>query len=122
MSTLAIIIVLLGVLIVVLAIGGMYAVGRRRDALDGDLRRRLEDANAALAAARAQDRGWEPATMEAAARDACGGLVDQIDLVQVVDRPGTDEDQAVFRVVSGGDERDVVLGRRGGVWVAERGA
>ena len=56
--------------------------------------------------------------MEAAAREAAGGQVDELQLVQVLDRPGTDQDQAVFRVVSGGDERHVTLGRREGVWVA----
>ena len=120
MSTLAVILVLLGILIIILAIFGFVAAGRRRDSLDGDLRKRLEDANGALAAARAQDRGWERSTMEAAAREAVGGTVDTIDLVQVVDRPGTDDDHAVFRVVSGGDERQVVLGRRSGAWVAEQ--
>ena len=120
MSTLAIILIVLAALFVALAIGGIVASGRRRSSLDSDLRARLEDANRALAAARAQDRGWERATMEAAAREAAGGPVDDLDLVQVVDRPGTDEDRAVFRVISGGNERHVVLGRREGVWVAEQ--
>ena len=122
MSTFAIIVVVLTILIVVLAIGGYVAVSRRQRDLDPELRRRLEDADQALAQARAQDRGWERSVMEAAAREAAGGQVDELQLIQVQDRPGTDEDRAVFRIVSGGDEREVVLGRRGGEWVADRGA
>ncbi len=41
-----------------------------------------------------------------------------LQLVQVVDRPGTDEDQAVFRAVTDSGERTLVLGRRDGAWVA----
>ena len=122
MSTLAIVLIVLGILIVLLVIGGVVASGRRQRELEEDLRRKLEEANRALAAARAQDRGWERSTMEAAAREAAGGPVEHLDLVQVVDRPGTDQDRAVFRVVSNGDERHVTLGRREGVWVAEHGA
>jgi hypothetical protein len=36
----------------------------------------------------------------------------------VVDRPGTDADEAVFRVNDGDRGEDVVLGREGGQWVA----
>jgi hypothetical protein len=43
--------------------------------------------------------------------------VRELHLVQVVDRPGTDEDQAVFRVVTDRGERTLVLGRRDGAWV-----
>jgi hypothetical protein len=40
-------------------------------------------------------------------------------LVQVIDRPGTDADQAVFRVeTADGDEHRITLGRTGGVWGA----
>src|SRR3954447_25942841 len=73
MSTLAIIVVVLTILIVVLAIGGYVAVTRRQRELDPELRRRLEEADQALAQARAQDRGWERSVMEAAVREAAGG-------------------------------------------------
>jgi type II secretory pathway pseudopilin PulG len=123
MSTLAVVLIVLGILIVLLAIGGYLAVTRRQRELDPELRRRLEEADNALAAARAQDRGWERSLMEAAARDAAGGPVDELQLIQVQDRPGTDQDLAVFRIISGGDEREVVLGRRDGAWVpADQGA
>jgi hypothetical protein len=108
------------VLALVLFAGGLVATARRRDAQAGDLRERLEAADAALAEARAQDRGWERATIEAAARAAVAPQeVSALQLVQVVDRPGTDADQAVFRVVGAdGAERIVTLGRRDGAWVA----
>jgi hypothetical protein len=107
------------VLAVLLFAGGLYASGRRRDKLAGSLRERIEAADAALADARAQDKGWERATIEAAATAAAGGDVRELHLVQVVDRPGTDADQAVFRVVGAdGAERTLTLGRRDGAWVA----
>jgi hypothetical protein len=107
------------VLAVLLFAGGLYASGRRRDKLAGSLRARIEAADAALADARAQDKGWERATIEAAARAAAGADVSALHLVQVVDMPGTDADQAVFRVVGAdGAERMLTLGRRDGAWVA----
>ncbi len=108
------------ILAVLLFAGGLYASGRRRDKLGDSLLARIEAADAALADARAQDRGWERATIEAAARAAVAPQdVRELQLVQVVDKPGTDADQAVFRVVSAdGAERTVTLGRRDGAWVA----
>src|SRR3954468_7850750 len=106
MSTLAIIVVVLTILIVVLAIGGYVAVTRRQRELDPELRRRLEEADQALAQARAQDRGWERSVMEAAVREAAGGPVDELQLVQVQDRPGTDEDRADFPAGRGGEGAD----------------
>jgi hypothetical protein len=111
------VIVVLGVLFFV---GGLIASGRRRDAMATELRARIEAADAELAEARAQDRGWERATIEAAARAAVVPQdVRELHLVQVVDKPGTDADQAVFRVVGAdGSESTVTLGRRDGAWVA----
>jgi hypothetical protein len=108
------------VLAVLLFAGGLYASGRRRDKLADGLLARIEAADAALADARAQDRGWERATIEAAARAAVAPQeVRDLHLVQVVDKPGTDADQAVFRVVGAdGAESTVTLGRRDGAWVA----
>jgi hypothetical protein len=117
---LGIVIGVIAVLAVVLFVGGLYVTGRRRDALSDELRARIEAADAALADARAQDKGWERATIEAAARAAVAPRdVKELHLVQVVDRPGTDADQAVFRVlVADGSESTVTLGRRDGAWVA----
>jgi hypothetical protein len=106
------------VVLVLLAIGGAFArsrqLARSRPAFD----KSLEHVNRDLAAAAAQDRGWDRATLEDAARriyaQERGREPDDLVLVEVIDRPGTDADQAVFRV--GGRER-LTLGRREGEWV-----
>jgi hypothetical protein len=119
-TVLGVIVGILLVLIVVLFLGGLVASARRRRALEERLRAEVEAADAALAAARALDRGWERGTIEAAARAAVAPQeVREMQLVQVVDQPGTDKDQAVFRVVGAdGREQTVTLGRHDGVWGA----
>lgn len=119
-TVVGIVVAVLVVAIVVLFVGGYIANARHRRALEADLRARVEAADAALADARALDRGWERATIEAAARAAVAPQeVRELHLVQVLDRPGTDADQAVFRVVGvDGRESTVTLGRRDGAWVA----
>jgi Flp pilus assembly protein TadB len=121
-STLAIVLIVLAALVLLLFIGGLVANARERRRRAADLRVQLEAADQALAAARADDRGWDLAPMEAIARAAFasghGREPEQLYLVQVVDRPGTDEDEAVFRAVAGHHEHDVVLGREAGQWVA----
>jgi hypothetical protein len=115
------IVVLVALLVIALLFaGGMIAVGRRRDQQSDSLLARIEAADAALADARAQDKGWERATIETAARAAVAPQeVAELHLVQVVDKPGTDADQAVFRAVGAdGAELTVTLGRRDGAWVA----
>jgi hypothetical protein len=117
----AVVIVVVVGLIVLLALGGALAAARRARSLEADLKRRIGEANEGLALARAQDRGWDRDTLDAVARAAFtelhpGKTVDTLLLVQVEDRPGTDEDVAVFQVVSGGRESTVTLGRRAGVW------
>ncbi|HEY6758501.1 MAG TPA: hypothetical protein VI318_03390 [Baekduia sp.] len=118
-TVIGIIVAVVIVLIVVFFIGGYVVLGRRRTAMEADLRAKIEAADAELAAARAEDKGWERAIIETAARAAVAPRdVKQLHLVQVVDRPGTDADQAVFRVVAAdGRESIVTLGRRDGAWV-----
>lgn len=122
---LAIVIVVVVAVIVLLAVSGMVANARRHRGRADSFGSRLVDANRALAAAYATDRGWEPATVEAAARNAFvterpGVEVREVTLVQVIDRPGTDEDKAVFLLVTaGGDEATVRLGRRDGEWILD---
>jgi uncharacterized membrane protein len=105
------------VVLAVLAIGGYLArtaqLKRSRPAFE----RSLEQVNRDLATAAAQDRGWDRSTLEDAARriyaSERGGEPPELMLVEVRDRPGTDQDQAVFRC--GGEH--LTLGRRDGEWV-----
>lgn len=109
------------IVLVVLAAGGMLArriqLGRTHAAFAAS----LERANRDLAAAAAADRGWDRDTLEAAARrifaQQRGAEPDRLLLVEVVDRPGTDEDRAVFQCELGGAAHALTLGRRGGEWV-----
>jgi hypothetical protein len=123
----------LAVLLIVVAVLvlGLFALGlagslRERREGEDEFRSMLEEANQALAAARAADRGWERATIERAARSAHearhpGAQIEELHLVQVVDRPGTEDDQARFRVVDAHGEHDILLGRRGEDWVEVAG-
>ena len=107
------------VVLVVLAVGGAIAARRRLAATQDRFERHLQQVNRDLAAARAEDRGWERSTLEDAARRFYaaerGSEAAALELVQVIDRPGTEEDRAVFRI---GHER-LTLGRRDGEWVLE---
>ncbi len=123
MSTATVVILVVLALLALLAIGGAIATARRTRAREAQLQARVREANEALAAAHAEDKGWERETLEAAAREVfaarpAGGRVRSLELVQVVDRPGTDDDQAVFRVLTDAGEQRIVLGRRDGRWVA----
>lgn len=119
-STLGIVVLAVLVVLLLLFIGGYVAASRRQAVLADNLRERIEAADAELAAARAQDKGWERATMESAARAAVAPReVVALHLIQVVDQPGTDADQAVFRAEHpDGDATTVILGRREGAWTA----
>jgi hypothetical protein len=111
------------VLAVVFFIGGFIVAGRRREARDAELLASIKSADEALAQARAGDRGWDLDALQAAAREAYvtrndGREPEQLHLVQVIDKPGTEEDEAVLRCVAGHHHEDVVLGRQGDRWVA----
>ncbi len=122
MSALEIVIVVVVLLVVVLAVGGIVATGRRQRADDPALRTELEAANEALALARATDKGWERSLLEEAVRAAFAerstAEIRELQLVQVVDKPGTEEDQAVFRVVTEHGSEHLHLDRHGDTWVA----
>ena len=60
----------------------------------------------------------EGAAREAYAAERDGADPGKLELVQVIDRPGTDEDKAVFRCGPEGRER-LTLGRRDGQWVLD---
>jgi hypothetical protein len=119
-NTLELIALIVVVLVVLLIAGGYVATGRRNRAQERTLRRDALLADQALASAHASDKGWDRETMEAAAREAAGSDTRELHLVQVVDRPGTEEDEAVFRVIGAdGEIRDLRLLRRDGAWVPE---
>jgi hypothetical protein len=123
MTVLATVLIVLAILVVVLGIGGYVAMSRRTVARDPELHAQLKRAERELAQAHAADKGWDRATLEAAARAAAaqrfgGSDVQGLQLVQVIDKPGTDADQAVFRVQTADGEHSITLGRTGGAWGA----
>jgi hypothetical protein len=121
-SALEIVVIVVVLLIALVVVGGIVASGRRQRADDPALRTELKAANEALALARATDRGWERSLLEEAARAAfserSGAEVRELQLVQVVDKPGTEEDQAVFRVITDHGSEHLHLDRHGDTWVA----
>ena len=122
MSALEIVVIVIVLVVALLAVGGIVASGRRQRADDPALRTELETANEALALARATDKGWERSLLEEACRAAfaqrSAAEVRELQLVQVVDKPGTEEDQAVFRVVTDHGSEHLHLDRHGDTWVA----
>jgi hypothetical protein len=119
---LLVVLIVIAVLIV-LAVGGAIArraqLARSRSAFESSLERVNED----LAEAAASDRGWDRGTLEAAARrifaQERGAEPDDLVLLEVLDRPGTDDDRAVFRAEQSGTAHALTLGRRDGEWVHE---
>jgi hypothetical protein len=119
-------IIVLGVfvaLVIVLAVGGAYARRRQLERSRGRFDEHLARVNRELAAAHAGDRGWAREGLEAAARAAYaaergGAEPAGLTLVQIIDRPGTDDDRAVFHVA--GDDEQLTLGRKDGRWVLEQ--
>ena len=122
MDTVEIVLIAVVVVFALLALGGRAVLRRRSVAGAADFALEIEQANRDLAEAHAADNGWEPARVTEAARAAFaeskpGVAITTIELVQVIDRPGIDADEAVFRVVgAGGRESQLVLARRGGSW------
>jgi hypothetical protein len=120
-DTAEIIVIAIVVVFALLALGGATVLRRRREATETSFRTEIERANRDLAAAHAADNGWEPSRVTEAARAAFaeqrpGASIAAIDLVQVIDPPGTDDDKAVFRVEADGAEHRLTLGRRDGEW------
>jgi hypothetical protein len=108
--------------LVLLALGGALANARHRRRTVGEFQLSVEHVNRALAAAHAQDKGWEPEQLAAAARRAFeaerpGVTVLEQALVAVVDRPGVEEDQAVFRFTTEAGETRATMDRdAAGAW------
>ena len=122
MNALEIVVLIIVVLVIVLAAGGAIANARRQRADEAALGVELEAANQALALARASDKGWERSLLEEAARatfaERSAAEIRDLQLVQVVDKPGTEDDQAVFRVVTDHGSEYIHLDRHGDSWVA----
>jgi S1-C subfamily serine protease len=120
-NALEIIILVIVVLVAVLIVGGYVITGRRQRADEGALSTELVAANEALALARASDKGWERSLLEEAVRaefaERSGAEIRDLQLVQVVDKPGTEDDQAVFRVVTDHGSEYLHLDRHGDTWV-----
>jgi hypothetical protein len=121
-SALAIIVIVIAALLVLLIVGGLLANARKTRAEDPELRATLREADRALALARAEDRGWDRGSLEAAAREAFAARSPieprELQLLKVVDRPGTEDDQCVFRVITDAGSEEILLVRSGGAWAA----
>ncbi len=123
MSVVAIVVLaLLGVLLL-LALVGAAGASRRNRAGAERFSASLDAVDRQLAAAVAADRGWQRETLEASAREAFaahrpGAEIAALELTQVVDEPGTDQDLAIFRVRTADGTSRLTLGRRDGAWYA----
>src|SRR5919202_617534 len=124
MSAVAIALIVVAALLVLLFVGGLVASRRRAAAAGSDFDQRLAEADRALEAARAADKGWDRPLLEEAARQALadqrpGFSYEALDLVLVDDRPGVAEDRAHFVAAGSGEDVRVILARRDDGWVAE---
>jgi hypothetical protein len=124
LSTLGLILLILGGVLVLFFIGGLIAVSVRSQREAPVYADHVREADQALELARAGDRGWDRDVMEGVVRSALAAQrpdfsYGDLHLVLVEDRPGQDEDRAHFVCVGDGGEARVVLGRQGGDWVAE---
>jgi hypothetical protein len=123
-STLAIVLIALGVVVVLFFAGGVLGARRRDRALAPDYARNLAEADRALEQARAADRGWDRAAMEESARAALSrrhpdSTFERLDLVLVDDRPGVTEDRAQFEAWDGERHVGIALSRGESGWVAD---
>jgi hypothetical protein len=120
-NALEIVVIVVVLLVLLLGIGGYVASGRRHRADEAALERELKAANQALALAHASDKGWERSLLDEACRaafaDRSAAEIRELQLVQVVDKPGTEKDQAVFRVVTDHGSEYLHLDRHGDAWL-----
>ena len=123
-STLAIVLIVVGGVFMLLFLGGLaYTVRRERRTRVVDARR-IADADHALERARAADRGWDRdmldrAAQEAIARERPGWRYDALELVLVDDRPGVNEDRAHLVATSAEGDLRLVLARDESGWHVE---
>lgn len=126
LSTLAVILIVVGAVAALLFVGGLIAVARFNRRRQGAYAEHVAAANEALEQARAVDKGWQRDAMEAAARRGLAEArpdfqAESLHLVLVDDRPGVMDDRAQFMAVGAGGEARIELSRmEGGDWVTER--
>jgi hypothetical protein len=124
MSTLAIVLIVIAVLLVLLFVGGLVVERRRLNRPDFEAD--VASADRALETARAADRGWERELLDQAARSALAAErpdfgFDSLHLVLVDDRPGVEEDRAHLMASGSEGTARVVLTRDAeGRWLHER--
>jgi hypothetical protein len=109
------------VVLLVLIIGGAIASRRRLERTRPRFEARLAQVNRDLAAALAEDRGWDPERLEEAARAAWAEQrpreePESVTLYEVLDRPGKLQDKAIFRFRAGGRDHLLTLGRSDDEW------
>lgn len=125
LSTIGIILIVLGALVILFFIAGLLGARARDRRQAGSYAEHVANADSALEQARASDRGWHREAMEGAARTAISEAkgdwnFTDLHLVLVDDRPGIEEDRAHFVAVGADGECRVTLAREGDRWVAER--
>jgi hypothetical protein len=125
MSALDIVLIAFAALVLLLVLGGFLGSRRHARASAGDLERNLREADLALEEARASDRGWDRAVLEAVARKTLeeqrpSHSIERLDLVLVDDRPGVTEDRAHMRANGPQGYATVVLTRGEAGWTADR--
>ncbi|MGI8624154.1 MAG: hypothetical protein ACR2NB_11885 [Solirubrobacteraceae bacterium] len=124
MTTAEIVLIIVVVVLGLCALGGARVLRRRREAGEGAFRDEIERANRDLAAAHAADNGWEPTRVTESARTAFSeqrpqARIGSLELVQVVDPPGTEDDKAIFHVATAEGTHRLTLGRHGDHWHLE---
>jgi hypothetical protein len=125
MSTLAVILIVLGAVILLALLLGFLGARARDRRQAPSYAEHVATADHALEQARAADKGWHREAMEEAARVALsesrpGWEYRDLHLVLVDDRPGMAEDRAHFVAVADDGEARVILARQEDRWVAER--
>ncbi len=128
MDTILLVVLVIIGLLIVLALVGSIAATRRNRAGAARFTASLTAVDRQLAAATAEDHGWQRETLDAAARAALaehrpGAEAATLELLQIVDEPGTDSDLAVYRATAAdGAAVRLTLGRRDGAWYLKQAA
>lgn len=121
MNTIVLVVLVAIGLLIVLAVLGSIVATRRNRAGAARFSESLTAVDRHLAEAIATDHGWRRDTLDAAARAAFAGHrpgseLESLELLQIVDEPGTDSDLAIYRATAAGAATRITLGRRAGEW------